>query len=500
MARPDSGEADDFDVIVVGAGYGGATAAALLTRAGARVLLLDKNHRAGGKALTIERAGQRFELWPIAGGPARGSRFHELVELLGAPREMLLTPERACEFVYVGPGGRRRSYQVPAAPVRDPRRIAGMLSALGAAPHRLGGLVGLSLLAALPERALARLDRVPMLDVLRALRLPAPVFAQLAALMNLLFVVPVDRLSASEAIVTLAAFQRGGAGRYHAGGFGSVAERAAEYVARHGGQFLASARVERILVEGGRVQGVVAGGQRLCAPVVISNAGLQPTVLRLVGAEHFPAKYVRRVRALEPSWALAGVRYELARPVFQTPMTVVFSDDGWFDAARFRAAEAGSWPRDPLLFVTVPALYDSSLARTAGAQVALIGTLSSPDPASPMNDAAVEKVDEMSLRLWPEIATSVVHRQPFTARHASRLSRDAVLEGAGGECIGLAQIVGQCGRDKPDARSPIPGLYFVGCDAGGRGCGTHQAVDSGFRVSEQVASDHSARFGRRRRA
>ena len=38
-----------YDVIVVGAGPGGSTTAALLARRGLRVLLLDKNERAGGR-------------------------------------------------------------------------------------------------------------------------------------------------------------------------------------------------------------------------------------------------------------------------------------------------------------------------------------------------------------------------------------------------------------------------------------------------------------------
>lgn len=31
-------------------------------------------------------------------------------------------------------------------------------------------------------------------------------------------------------------------------------------------------------------------------------------------------------------------------------------------------------------------------------------------------------------------------------------------------------------RIKPDPRTPLAGLYLVGCDAGGRGAGTHQAA------------------------
>jgi uncharacterized FAD-dependent dehydrogenase len=57
----------------------------------------------------------------------------------------------------------------------------------------------------------------------------------------------------------------------------------------------------------------------------------------------------------------------------------------------------------------------------------------------------------------------------------------------------LGQIVGQCGRYKPSAQAPVRGLFYVGCDAGGYGCGTHQAADSGVKVAEMVYRHHRQR-------
>lgn len=119
----------------------------------------------------------------------------------------------------------------------------------------------------------------------------------------------------------------------------------------------------------------------------------------------------------------------------------------------------------------------------------MAGTLCSPDPKSPMNQAAVEIVDREMHATFPEIEGHVVRRQAFTALHAANASRDPVVPGAGGEAIGIAQIIGQCGSTKPNVHTPLDGLYLVGCDAGGIGCGTHQAVDSGFNVAAIVAAD-----------
>jgi hypothetical protein len=69
----------------------------------------------------------------------------------------------------------------------------------------------------------------------------------------------------------------------------------------------------------------------------------------------------------------------------------------------------------------------------------------------------------------------------------SALSRDQVLPGVGGEAAGLAVTVGYCGKNKPNPKSPLPGLFFVGHDAGGSGyLGTHQAVSSGIAVASLV--------------
>jgi len=104
----------------------------------------------------------------------------------------------------------------------------------------------------------------------------------------------------------------------------------------------------------------------------------------------------------------------------------------------------------------------------------------------------VRQVDIAMRRWFPDLVDHVVRQETYTAQSVSAESRDSVVPGMGGECIGLAQVIGQAGRSKPDPRTPLAGLYLVGCDAGGYGCGTHQAVDSGFNVADLVAADLGA--------
>ena len=51
-----------YDVVVVGAGHNGLTAAAYLQKAGAKVLVVERRHETGGALVTEEFSGYRFNL------------------------------------------------------------------------------------------------------------------------------------------------------------------------------------------------------------------------------------------------------------------------------------------------------------------------------------------------------------------------------------------------------------------------------------------------------
>ena len=212
-ARRTPADGDRFDAIVIGAGYGGVTVAAALAARGKRVLLVDKNARAGGKAMRATRDGLVHDLWPIAGGPTRGSRFDDLVSLVGLPKQTLIEPDPAAEFRYLAPDGGQHAVRVPGSPIRDPLTLFRVGKAFGVSPSKMGGLLRMNLKSLLLRGPLLdRYDNISMADFLREHDLPAPMHAWLTSLMNLFFVVPVDRLPASEAILTLRAAGNAAAG------------------------------------------------------------------------------------------------------------------------------------------------------------------------------------------------------------------------------------------------------------------------------------------------
>jgi prolycopene isomerase len=483
---------EKFDAIVVGAGFGGATCAALLSRRGLRTLLIDKNAIPGGKAMTVGKDGFRYDLWPIVGGPSLNSRFVEALAELGmTERVEILTPQQSNVLLYPDSSGKYSSFVGSAVP--DPSAAGAALQLLGLSGEDLPEVMRLfgDIAAATPEQ-LRELDDVTFAEFLSRYRLPQSVVSYLGMQANIVFVVPLDLLAASEMIRVLQDFGAGGAGRYHGGGYGRMAEVFCEAVEENGGRVVLGARVERICVDSGAVSGVVTDRETFEAPIVVSNAGIQPTVLRLIGEDHFDRSYASYVRGLVPSWAIVGTRYFLNRPYFEHGMYVAFSDDNYMDAERFASMKAGWIPDEPSVFNVVPAFYDSALA-PAGKQCALVGTFCSPDPELDILDDLLDRLEDTVEKLWPGLEACTESKVRYGTAQVSKLTRESAVPGQGGECIGLAQIVGQCGRHKPSARAPLRGLFYVGCDAGGYGCGTHQAVDSGINVADMVCREHRIR-------
>jgi prolycopene isomerase len=417
-----------------------------------------------------------------------GSRFEELLRELDATDELeLLTPDGVMEFVYRDGAERRRMVGSANPTGGDPMAMIEMLGLDDAALPELLRMMGD--LHGMDEQACAALEGASFSDWLDGYDLPQSVRTWFGIQANIVFVVPIDELDAREALRTFQDFGRGGAGRYHAGGYGRVAEICCERVERHGGRVLFGAAVERILVEDGRVSGIeLAGGTRHRAPVVISNAGIQPTVLRLVGASRFSADYVDHVRGLQPSKGIVGFRYVMSRPFFERGAYFAFDDESYLTSARFAALSDGWLPEELAVFAVVPSAYDPALAPD-GRQMVLVGTFSDADPDLAYLEPLLERLEESMERIWPGFHDAVESRLAYGTSQVSKASRDAVVPGQGGECVGLGQIVGQCGAGKPSPRAPIPGLFYVGCDAGGYGCGTHQAVDSALNVAELVAAE-----------
>ena len=158
-------------------------------------------------------------------------------------------------------------------------------------------------------QAIDELDDISFDEFLSRYNLPKSAYAFLvSAISDPCFVAPADAVAASEGIRTLQMIFLRSGGLFCRGGIGKVAETYAQSVEENGGRVIMRARVQHILVDDGKVTGVATDKGTFEAPIVVSNAGIQPTVLKLVGEEYFDRSYVNYVKDLVPSWGLPGAR------------------------------------------------------------------------------------------------------------------------------------------------------------------------------------------------
>jgi phytoene dehydrogenase-like protein len=252
--------------------------------------------------------------------------------------------------------------------------------------------------------------------------------------------VPCDTLDAAEAISSLQdMFLRSG-GIFCKGGYGRVAEAYCEAVRRYGSSVRMAIRTEKIVVENGRVAGIqTKDGATYRAPVVISNAGIQPTVLKLVGEEHFDAGYVQYVKGLVPSYALLGYRYFLSGPVTDKPYGVVFSDASPWSKERLEKAARGEASREGVLYFEVPANYDPDAA-PPGKQMLMTGSFCPPDPEMSREEiqAWADAGEQTLFGAFPELPGLIESKDLYTTKSVSNATRDATVPGAGGSWASAA--------------------------------------------------------------
>jgi phytoene dehydrogenase-like protein len=488
----------DFDVIIVGAGLGGLVCGALLAKWGRRVLVIDKNKAPGGKQMGISVRGFKGEMWPTFGIPIELGPFKDAFSQLGIERKLDVVPG-SNTLMYRQPKGKWVATVNPAGKQEMDATLS-MFRGWKLTPREteiaIKVLTDMALMT--PEQLDALNDVSVRQWVAQQGEIPRPLFSFLAVQANLM-ATGLYELVALWELAKIMQIMGGSTTGYPRGGYAKLVGDIAAVLKANDGELKLGARVERIVVEDGSVVGVSTRDDVFKAPIVVSNAGLQPTVLKLVGEEHFGQGYVNYVKGIVPSLGFCCQRYIFREPVMEHGVYIGTSADSYIDVKRHEEMRAGKIPPVVSFYGVNPAHFDPEMV-PRGKQMLLVGTWCRPDPRAREIRALQGKVDEQFIEMFPREARYIESREGYVGpAQVSALTRDSVLPGLGGEAVGLAVSVGYCGRSKPSVRSPVRGLFYVGHDAGGAGfLGTHQAVSSGVRTAPVVmlASQERTMFGR----
>lgn len=107
---------------------------------------------------------------------------------------------------------------------------------------------------------------------------------------------PVPEQSATGAFAGWQAMLHESGGKRPRGGSGMLTQAMAKMLEDHGGEIRSDAPVDKIIIESKKAVGIrLANGEEFRSKVVISNAHVQTTMMKMVGAEHLEKSMLKRV-------------------------------------------------------------------------------------------------------------------------------------------------------------------------------------------------------------
>jgi all-trans-retinol 13,14-reductase len=313
---------NEYDVIVVGGGFGGLSCGAFLAKNGYKVLVLEKNQTVGGLCTSYVDNGYRFCYGAQdIGGLAEIGPISFLLKQLGLKKEEFFTPNTHGFFdgtnlinVPAGPNSFEQAMLQAFPKETDAihRFFTKAKSVLeeGADPEMLQkwGIILPSELVAkvMPEawvknyaathKNLLEWSEKPYQDVLDEYFTNPDLKVILSAPVSYLGSLPYNTPANAVMLGIFGAYLNGS--YQPLGTAQKFAEVLASYISAHGGTVMCSQPVKKIMVDKAGVKGVEAGGLVYKAPVVVSNVNAKSAYFKLLDRDDLPQDFLKDLWSL----------------------------------------------------------------------------------------------------------------------------------------------------------------------------------------------------------
>lgn len=522
--RPERAEGR-FDAIVIGSGIGGLSTAALLSRAGRRVLVLERHYTMGGFTHTFRRKPYEWDVGVHYVGEfhTEGTVPRLLIDYISdgslawapmpANYDRVVFPDRSYDFW----AGRERFVEELSGDFPSERealqRYVGAVDAAAAAAGRFFQQRALPPFLAAPARPLLCRKFLKYADettlaALRRLTDDPKLVGVLAGQWGTYGLPP--GLSSFGIHAIVASHYLAGAA-YPVGGAGRIAASILPAIEESGGTLLVAGEVERVLIRNGRAAGVrMASGQEILAPLVVSDAGVVNTFGGLIDEEtQRRFGLAAKLAELRPSTGhiclYAGLDETAESLGLRATNRMIFpSYDHDRNVRMFRAEPDAPLP---IVYVSFPSAKDPSWEACHG-QTATLEVISfAPyEWFEPWEDERWrrrgESYEELKARFStrllealyehvPETRGKVAYHElstPLSTRHFANYGR--------GEIYGLSFTPERFRAAWLGPRTPIEGLFLTGQDAVAHGVAG--ALYSGLVTASAVLGRNVLKDVRRR--
>ena len=465
-----------YDIIVIGAGIGGLSAAAMLVKAGKSVLLVERHDRPGGYAHGFRRRDYHFDsgVHLVSGcgtqGYRNGSAIRKISQIAGIDPQAIFLPiqtyARAVfpEFEVALQAGEEAF--ITSLTERFPQERNHLLSltrlcrVLAEEAMLAEEILEQSKSAHVsPARVLANLlryRRTTLTEALDEFLVDARLKNICASLWPYLGLPP-SKLSFLYWATMMAGYTYEGA-YYCRGSFQTYANLLAKAVGHQGGEVLLNSSVRRICVEQGKVSGIILeNGQIIRANVVVSNIDIGQTADLLIGREHLAEGYCESLKNMTPSLSVFVNYVATDLPISETAHShESFFYESFDHETGYLLTQEG---RSNWFSATLPCLTDPSLAPD-GQQILLLTTLCPFQIGISWRQAKKDfqqRLLEKAERHFPGLNDHLLFVESGSPRTLERYTLNHH-----GAAYGFAPTPDQVGSNRPGVRGPLPGLYYTG--------------------------------------